>query len=69
MADNIDHSNMQDQALVILIAFPILATISLVLRLYSRSLTKTFAAGMLELVPNVHYAHYEQMTFSYSLQQ
>ncbi|RDW94961.1 hypothetical protein BP5796_00724 [Coleophoma crateriformis] len=44
MADTLNHDNLQGHALVILVAFPVLATISLALRLYSRSLTKTFAA-------------------------
>jgi hypothetical protein len=47
MADSsgLDHSNLQAQAVALTISFPILATIGVGLRLYSRFLTRTFGLG------------------------
>jgi hypothetical protein len=37
--------NLQPQAIGLIFAFPSLATVAVALRLYSRTLTKSFAAG------------------------
>ncbi|KAF4626248.1 hypothetical protein G7Y89_g11912 [Cudoniella acicularis] len=42
MADSLDHGNLQGQGLAITLAFPIVATIAVGLRLFSRSMTRTF---------------------------
>jgi hypothetical protein len=41
----LDHSNLQSEAIAVTFAFPVLATIAVGLRLYSRSLTRTFGYG------------------------
>ncbi|KAE9378283.1 hypothetical protein N431DRAFT_541791 [Stipitochalara longipes BDJ] len=41
---SLDHSNLQGQAIGITFAFPVLATLVVGLRFYSRSLTRTFGA-------------------------
>jgi hypothetical protein len=48
MADfaNLDHSTLQPEAIAVNFVFPVLATISVGLRVYSRSLTRTFGYGM-----------------------
>jgi len=43
---SLDHSNLQGHAIGITFAFPVLATLAVGLRFYSRSLTRTFGAGM-----------------------
>ncbi|KAH6675468.1 hypothetical protein B0J14DRAFT_636979 [Halenospora varia] len=42
--DGLDHGNVQGEALAITLIFPILATLAVSLRLYSRSLTSTFGS-------------------------
>lgn len=42
---NLPHDNLQAQAIALIFIFPVAATIALTLRLYSRSLTRTFASG------------------------
>lgn len=37
--------NLQPQAIGLIFAFPALATVAVALRLYSRTLTKSFGAG------------------------
>lgn len=37
--------NLQPQAIALIFAFPCFATVAVALRLYSRTLTKSFAAG------------------------
>lgn len=49
---NLPHDNLQAQAIALIFIFPVAATIALALRLYSRSLTRTFASGE-ELLQNV----------------
>ena len=43
---NLPHDNLQAQAITLIFIFPVAATIALALRLYSRTLTRTFASGM-----------------------
>jgi hypothetical protein len=43
----LDHSNLQAEAFALTFAFPVLATFTIGLRIYSRSLTGTFGYGML----------------------
>jgi hypothetical protein len=43
----LDHSNLQAEAFALTFAFPVLATLTIGLRIYSRSLTGTFGYGML----------------------
>lgn len=43
---DLPHDNRQAQAFAITFVFPAIATVALFLRLYSRSLTRSFAAGM-----------------------
>jgi hypothetical protein len=38
----LDHSNLQAEAFALTFAFPVLATLTIGLRMYSRSLTGTF---------------------------
>lgn len=37
--------NLQPQAIALIFAFPCFATVAVALRLYTRTLTKSFAAG------------------------
>jgi hypothetical protein len=48
MADfaNLDHSTLQPEAIAVTFVFPVLATIAVGLRLYSRSLMRTFGYGI-----------------------
>lgn len=43
---DLPHDSRQAQAFAITFVFPAIATVALFLRLYSRSLTRSFAAGM-----------------------
>lgn len=45
-AADLPHDSRQAQAFTITFVFPIIATVALALRLYSRSLTRSFGAGM-----------------------
>lgn len=40
--------NLQPQAIALIFAFPCFATVAVALRLYSRTLTKSFAAGQFD---------------------
>lgn len=56
MADNtadLPHDNIQSLVVTLVFVFPVVATIALALRLYSRTLTRNFAAGMKDSRPAI----------------
>jgi hypothetical protein len=40
------HDNIQPLTVALIFIFPVIATVSLALRIYSRTLTRTFASGI-----------------------
>lgn len=52
--------NLQPQAIGLIFAFPALATVAVALRLYSRTLTKSFGAGQLSILSS----HHKMLTIS-----
>jgi hypothetical protein len=47
---DLPHDNLQAQAIALIFIFPVAATVALALRVYSRSLTRTFASDDLVIL-------------------
>lgn len=52
-AADLSHDNIQGKAVALIFAFPAVATLALALRVYSRAITRSFASGMLFMLPMI----------------